>query len=317
MDGHQYHRARSRLPCEARKFPYFKDYYALQLLRYAFADGTPLQHVKASTFRHLLKRPAVAGVLARCGDCTLSHAHLLGAWPVDYEVFWLTMGEWSADYYHRGYSQISRPGRNHVLQLNFSSRHDRPYRRYIRPVENDHPFVYSHHPISRDRLTLAWARIDVEFDTGEALIEEVQSDWTRCARVAGRYFREPRSPRNERRWMHGRIDGRVSRRDVLDYMDRVFWRYDKIWAEAMLCASLWFLRARLGIRTIYYHSPESSRVFKQTALGVPPRSIYSRLPRRFCFTQTTTPPKLLSECPVRFVQHLARQHDVPWHVLRL
>lgn len=31
----------------------------------------------------------------------------------------------------------------------------------------------------RFRDTLAWSRIDFDFDTGEALIEEIQSDWVR------------------------------------------------------------------------------------------------------------------------------------------
>ena len=44
------------------------------------------------------------------------------------------------------------------------------------------PFEWWSHPVRQDgRHTLAWARMDVDLDAGEALIEEIQSDWIREA----------------------------------------------------------------------------------------------------------------------------------------
>ena len=66
---------------------------------------------------------------------------------------------------------------------------DAPERKRI--VENpdvleafDDPF----HPVaSGGELTLAWSRIDLDLDRGEALVEEIQSDWVRDAQSQSRW----------------------------------------------------------------------------------------------------------------------------------
>lgn len=40
-------------------------------------------------------------------------------------------------------------------------------------------FNYCGHPVSRQRNTLAWARLDLDLNSATALIEEIQSDWIR------------------------------------------------------------------------------------------------------------------------------------------
>ena len=69
---------------------------------------------------------------------------------------------------------------NLVLQLNFNSSQIRALRRLTGGEQRtfnplDHPVCRPGHP--RYRETLAWARIDFDFETNEALIEEIQSDW--------------------------------------------------------------------------------------------------------------------------------------------
>lgn len=317
MDSRDYNDAIAMCPSPRIAFPYFEDRYALSLLEYVFDDGTPLRHIKQSPYASLLKHGACVSASAECGTGKLSHNALLGAWPTDYEVFWLTLGKWDRDYNDRGYSQTSRPGGNIVLQLSFSSRHDRAYRRMLRPHDEDHPFVYTGHPIAKNGLTLAWARIDVEPCTGEALIEEIQSDWIAFARRAPQQTLFPIAGAACQPLLHGWIDPRVTRADITRYLDRVLWRYERVWAEAMLAATLWLLHEQLGIRTIYFHTPESSRVFKAPVQRDPPRSLYTQLPRRFCFQRTQDQPQMLRDCDHPLVQYLIEHHAQPWHVLRM
>ena len=49
--------------------------------------------------------------------------------------------------------------------------------RLLRGAERDDPFYYSGHPgRAGQNATLAWARIDFDLGSGDALIEEIQSD---------------------------------------------------------------------------------------------------------------------------------------------
>lgn len=45
------------------------------------------------------------------------------------------------------------------------------------------PWLFYHgHPVRKDDVeTLAWARIDLDFASNQALIEEIQSDWVKNA----------------------------------------------------------------------------------------------------------------------------------------
>ena len=47
------------------------------------------------------------------------------------------------------------------------------------------------------------------------------------------------------------------------------------------------------IRDSYYHSHETGGVVKRIDWGQAPRSLYSRLPRRFCFEPTPAAPRFL------------------------
>jgi hypothetical protein len=88
----------------------------------------------------------------------------------------------------------SRRGFNLVLQLNFSSRHDEPYRKLVDP-DDYRPFELGGHPVAKGALhTLAWSRLDIDLNTGEALIEEIQTDWIREALWERRYAARERGP---------------------------------------------------------------------------------------------------------------------------
>ena len=74
----------------------------------------------------------------------------------------------------------------------------------------------------------------------------------------------------------------------------------------MLWATLDFLRNELGLRRIYYHTAESGRLLKRIDGNLPPLSLYSDLPRKFCFDGTTEAPAFLASD--RQASNILRQH---------
>lgn len=262
------------LPAGKTRFYYFKDRYALLLLGLFVESPKAKRDVKASGLGRLLEKPTVRAAIRRATPPLLSAEVFEGYWPGDYECYLLTLGTWGSKNRHR--DQVSRPGYNLVLQLNFSSRHDEPYTRLLQPDER-HPYEYSLHPVNGKQLrTLAWSRLDVDLDAGEALIEEIQTDWIRGAL-------------SDRRLADQRADDNVVR-----YVDEVLAPHIPVWDEAMLAATIWFLRRELGISTIFYHTYESGAALKRIRYGRPPRSVYTRLPRKFCFAETASKPSFLA-----------------------
>ena len=167
---------------ERTLYHYFKDRYALMLLSYIIGNGLPVRDLKNSRFGRLIQKPLLKPIIGEAGSGTLMHRHIGSLWPANYETYRLTLGTWGGHAgWQRFYNQTSRPGFNLVLQLNFSTRHNRRYHQMIRPGEI-HPFESQSHPIAGNgEHTLAWARIDLSMATGEALIEEIQTDWLRMA----------------------------------------------------------------------------------------------------------------------------------------
>ena len=88
--------------------------------------------------------------------------------------------------------------------------------------------------------------------------------------------------------------------------------------EAMLAAAIWFLRAGLGIHRVYMHTYEMGWRMKDMWWGGKgPRSIYSRLPRRFCFRETRHAPWFLRCDKSRRIRRLLARPDACWHMLDL
>ncbi len=279
---------------ERTPFHYYRDYYALQLLGYAAGDGAPLDVLRAGPFGRLLNKAPVRRVLSRCGDGRLDRARLQAHWEEGALPFLLTLGLWDGSRW--SWRQTSRPGYNLVLRLNFTQDHDRRFRRLFAPYYEEASLnPWAAHPLLRRherryfRETLAWARIDVELERGEALIEEIQTDWIREAQDARRHLaRDPAGG--------AAVTAEEARREASArrYLDHVLAPYVALWDEAMLSATLQFLREELGITSIWYHTWEAGNALKGIApRSGPPRSLYTRLPRRFCFTETNQGPALL------------------------
>jgi len=163
-------------------FYYFKNRYALMLLSYFVEHTEQISRIRKKRFGKLLQKPVIKNILKNAGKGLLTKAIINSMWPHHYECYRLSLTIWGdSDKEERFYNQTSRSGVNLVLQLNFSEKHNREYYKLISP-DKDHPFEYSEHPIARKRArTLAWARIDLDLDNNEALIEEIQNDWIREA----------------------------------------------------------------------------------------------------------------------------------------
>jgi hypothetical protein len=272
-------------------FRYFKDRYALQLLAYAAAEGKSLSEMRRGRFRPLLQKPSVRAILATRGGRGADW-NLLDTWfSKPTEDYTLTFDLWG-DVCDSTWYQTTRPGFNLVVQLNFPPAHDRAYRRYVEP-RGDDPFTFEAHPIhSGGRNTLAWSRLDVDLERREALIEEIQSDWIRDAARAGESalvslvvgdFEPPY-------WLE---EVGCDALQLFRYVEHVLSNHRRWWFEAVLAASLWLLREQLGIRQIYMHTFDGGCRLKQMGGWRPPRSLYERVPRTFCFERVAEPPKFL------------------------
>ena len=270
-----------------------KQYTGIGLLRHLARAPLTVAELKRSPFASLAQKPRVKEVLAKLGGDMLAEPQLaLHDYDPGQTPFVLTLGTWGSEHarYWR-HNQTSRRGYNLVLQLNFSNRHDQFHRRL---GAEDSVFTYRGHPVSGRRNTLAWARLDFDWHSGTALIEEIQSDWIRrvasLAVMAERKLArthdasQPTSLRN--------LQCPLS--TTLDYCRHVLAQYQPIWAEAMLWAALHFLRNELGLRRIYYHTVESGRLLKHIDGDLPPMSLYTDLPRRFCFDKTDEAPAFIA-----------------------
>lgn len=275
------------LPEYRTRFYYFRDRYALLLLRLAISNEVSKQDIKKTPFSKLLDKAVVQAALDRHRDQLLSADHFDAYWPVNYECFYLTLGAWGSRRANN-FLQTSRKGFNLVLQMNFSSKHDVPYRKLVDP-DDYRPFEFGGHPVAKGSLhTLAWSRLDLDLSTGEALIEEIQNDWIREALWARRYASRQRGPNYY--W-----GSKLQNDWVIRYVDTVLHRYERIWDEAILAATLWFLREEIGVRKVFYHTHESGAKLKKISHRLPPRSLYTKLPKRFCFGETDEVPGLLKK----------------------
>lgn len=310
------------LPKGRTIFGYSRGRYALMLLREIAAYGLTIREIKQTEFGKLLNLPAVAPLRSRCGDGRLrveAGDRALTEQPVEYQFF-LTLGVWGAppqiDWrpYHQ---QTSRPGFNLVLQLNFPERHNRDYAKLIDPT-GKRVFYQNGHPNCRreNYITLAWVRLDIDPVRREALIEEVQSDWLRDAWACRRALP---IKRNENGWRFERFDvsrGMINRRLPV-YVDRVLAPYRPLWSEATLAAAIHVLRCEFRIDHLYYHTLKSTAVFKQMDTDDPPRSLYTDLPRKFCFLPTRQFPRFLADEPHPIVRFARKQEGVTWQRLAL
>jgi hypothetical protein len=297
---------------ERTLFHYFKGQYAFFLLSYATKGLSSVSDIKKSPFRHLLNQQDVKALLAYQGNGKLTDNLFAHAWRDGSQPFVLTVDKWAnSDKWER---QTTRKGSNLVLQLNFSEKHNRAYRRLVKPDYDDVFNYYAHPVMARGkrnfyRDTLAWARIDLDLDSGEALIEEIQSDWVRRAKYCQQAIKKGLSPRYLS-WCDCKPE------EFMTYAEKILAPFYKLWSEAMLSATIHFIYTELGIGNIYYHTHESGHKLKQIYGGAPPRSLYSDLPRKFCFQMTNEEPDFIKNDRL-FMRKKRSLKQVAWYKLAL
>jgi hypothetical protein len=314
----------ARQPTKPRLFPYFKDRYALLLLSWAAAGGAGVRALKKSRLGPLFDKPIVRSLLARERGSLPPAAELRDYDVDDSERYQVTLGTWGCDderKWRPAMFQTTRPGKNIVLQLNFPRSHRPAYWGLVAPPVADgapaeHPWVSPGHPVSTCAVTLAWARVDVAFDSSEALIEEIQSDWVRAARAEANHLSKLDATALSQAELYGFAPG-IGVYHVLSYVEHVLGAHAELWAEATLAAALSFVRDELGIRRIFYNTFETGVFLKDIVYGRPPRSLYTDLPRRFCFQKTSERPRALGRCRHPIVRQKLARPNLEWFLLEL
>lgn len=287
MWEHDVRQVFARLPKSAMPFDYFKDRYALMLLRDALPGEVPIRALRASRYARLLERPPVEALIRANGNGRLGPADLERARSDRILSYELTLGLWGPRrrrHWDRSKHQMLRPGRNLVLQLNFSATDVRDYRSLVQPKRIYLMQRYGHPVARRGHHTLAWARIDLDLNGREALIEEIQTDWVLEAHrvLTWRGYK--------------RADMAGHRHRIEAYVEHVLRPHAVMWDEAVLAAVIQMLRRRLKIRRIFYYDFETGNRCKGIGLrgSKPPRSLYTNLPRRLGFERSETLPAFLA-----------------------
>ncbi len=294
---------------DQKPYYYYRDKYALQLIQYHVKDSIKIHELKRSRYQGLLSKPVVRDVLRQCGDQVLIPS-LLHAQPMEAgKHFNYTLSRWGEYIPHRNdtWNQTSRPGLNLVLQLNFDPWHNYRYHDLIRNDYMADPFVFSCHPIALKRqFTMAWARLDIDLDQGEMLIEEVQNDWLREVnriKKAIETCKDPRVSSKKLLWFALRPEAFGEYFSLLE-------SYQNIWDEATLSLAVHFAKQELGVSDIYYHDFDSGNLLKGLEDGKPPRSLYTKLPKRFCFEQTDRAPEMIRR--EKYVRRIFRKQPLRW-----
>lgn len=295
------------LPKGKTHYRYFKGAYAPQLLSLLIEQEAPLRLLKQSRFKSLVEHPLVKPVAALSGNGKLDAESLNSVWQEPSLPFLLSVSRWGGDR-DRSWFQTSRHGENLVLQLNMPVEHQRKYNVYIDDTgmgtlngpDSCHPVQ-----LPRDnpnfRETLAWARIDLDFTSNEALIEEIQSDGARYVIWWEKRYKRCKCPACQKRLRY------------IKWMQA----YRVIWSEAMMMAAIRFISEELGINRIFYHTDRSGwKVKKMDKTWRAPKSLYSDLPKRFAFKQTWAAPEFLLETK-SYQQLIRKQPDIDFYQLSI
>lgn len=302
-------------------FSYFQDKYAIELLRYnlqkyQLEKGANIAEVKKWKQGFLLNKQSLKTITSSLKKNQLRTADLINFQPLEQLPFYITFDKWGVFKNHRKntYYQTTRPGYSLVLQLNFAEHHDIPYYKLVNPKrkagkQDGHPLRWINHPVcENNQLTLGWVRMDFDLKTGELLIEEIQTDWLRDAKQLYHFIcREENKEVKKRRkhWILGEINGTAM--SFKKYYETTLIPYFKVWDEALLSAAIWFSMEEMGIRNIFYHTYKSGCLLKDCK---PPRSLYTKLPRRFGFQKTTIAPLFIQQN--QYLKKTLRKKKLEW-----
>ena len=293
------------------EYPYDEHHYALNILEKVVGEGMDIRFIKRSPYAGLLRKPVVEPLLSRCGHGRLKGELLREARecaPTAHQ-FRITFGRWDGRGEH---SQVTRRGEQLVVQVNFPEDHDAAFRRKVKPGKS-HLFRWSCHPVNTlGAETLGWARIDLDLNANEALIEEIQTDWLREAQWVLEDTRTYKGRCCLRRDLEDEgIHGGL--KELLDYIEQDLKPYFAIWQEVILSACIDLLAGELGIRRIFYHNHRTGARLKDCS---PPKSVYRDLPKRFCMRSTPWAPGFI-QADKQCLRALQRINAARWYLLDL
>ena len=285
------------LPKGRTQFYYFKDRYAFLLLGLVAEQECRISTIRESAFGSLLNKPTVREHLADAGAGVVDREFFEGYAANAYNAYVLTLGRWGHDKgaWYRNCQQTTRRGCNLVLQLNFSREHDRAFKK-LQSKYSHVRYDWGGHPTSKKRTTLGWCRMDIDLDGGEALIEEIQTDWVRDVVADVRWYERQlkKSSGDYAEYLTQKLGA------FREYLDSGLGPHVKVWDEALLTAAIWFLVEEIGITRIFYHTWNCGNALKaQLERCAPPKSLYTTVPKRFCFERTDRIPCFLYERSVR------------------
>jgi len=275
---------------EGRKLVQYSDNaYAFYLLdKYCQLNpDSNVAQIKQSQFGKLIEKPEVKAIIANSGKGQLYGGMFRHHYTPNPKEFVITLSSWGSK---DGYSwdQTSRPGSNLVMQLNLTNQHDE----FLRDLKiNGDEFKFYSHPIHNSKSSLSWARIDFDFDSGEALIEELQTDWIRRAAKHNQMAKRYRLQGCNTYFYYGE---EFNVAEMLQYTTEMLNKYQRSWMEITLFYAIELIREEIGISNIFYHSYETGALLKNINSRLPPRSLYTQLPKKFCFTPNKVGPKFIT-----------------------
>ena len=302
-------------------FAYYDDRESPWLLSQFVGDRAPVARVRKSAVGKLLARPLVQPLVAGCGGVlepgdvqALARADVAAGfsglskpatallervYATPWQDFVLSFAQWGQR--GRWGDQTTRNDANLVIQVGFPSDHAELMGKYFGPLRRK-DLEFSLHPVRTvGRPTLAWARVDLDLLSGEALVEEVQSDWLRFAKDEVDDLRTGRP--------HSRALALAER-----YEAALVRQYGKAWSRVTLLAVLMLLRDEFACRTVWMHQPEAGAVLKGITGTPPPRSLYTDLPKRFCFAPTRDRPGFLQRLAKSRTKRLPKSGPLFWRL---
>lgn len=292
---------------ERKTYTYFKDKYCMFLLQHYITEDISINTLKNSQLAQFFNKPKVKQWLSTCGSKNIAPEMIMALWEDELYHFTLSFDQWGGD--RPSWQQTCRKGYNLVLQLNFSKTHDRLYDQIV--VKRREPFTYRCHPVSSQRNTLAWSRLDFSDDFSEVLIEEIQNDWLRQAENTWNYLKNSINDTQFNRW------GIKPNLPLFSqYIEEVLKPLKSVWDEAILCATLEFLVNEIGVKHVYYYDFETGAHLKALNDSKPPRSLYTKLPKKFGFKSVKNAPNFINEDRFSF-KKLKRIDSPSWHYLQL
>lgn len=256
------------------------------LLQHSLTDATSISELKNSKYSQFLNKPKIKQCMAYGGNGHVTPELLMAMWQDEIFHFTISYDQWGGDC--PSWQQTCRKGYNLVLQLNFTRSHDRKYEKVV--LENASPFTFSCHPVSSKRHTMAWSRLDFSSDFTEVLIEEVQNDWLREAHEAVSFLQNPKNDNSFKRW-----GIKPDIKLLNSYFETEIKPIQGIWDEAILCATLEFLVKEIGVKHVYYYEHNTGVKLKSLKYSQPPKSLYTKLPRKFAFEKVDSAPQFIAE----------------------